>query len=254
MIEQVINDQNFTAQELGLLVWMYYAERFTTVDANSRFESEWHEDLEYAWNRFAAKGLLTETEEAGVFMLAIGPKKMSALEQQFEEFRKAFPGAKTGHATMLSRLRKHKDWKTVIPLLMESLEREKKHKQQLLATGKFCPEWKNLQTWLNNRCWELEYDVIMPQTDIPQAIKPTGRYGEYVNYMELTFKNIPYLLSFDQYEAWCSFTGNFVGLDRRFSESTRRSKFLQAHRELHEQPAMVSKGGGLLQRLIYLIQ
>lgn len=60
-------------------------------------------------------------------------------------------------------VKKTKDWKTVLMILPIALQgqigaREKKHR-----AGMFVPEWKNLQTWINNRCWEEETQISGPQ-------------------------------------------------------------------------------------------
>lgn len=75
---------------------------------------------------------------------------ISELKAEFEDFRKRYPGTKRGLDTEFQNFRKkHKDWATVIPLLAGALEIY----LQRLKTN----EWlkpKNLQTWINQRCWE----------------------------------------------------------------------------------------------------
>lgn len=39
---------------------------------------------------------------------------------------------------------------------LEAIERQKKEKDELVRSGKFCPEWKHPATWLNKGCWEDE--------------------------------------------------------------------------------------------------
>lgn len=92
------------------------------------------------------------------------------LKADFERFRKLYPGRKRGHETELKTLQKHKDWKEVIPLLLPAV---KLYAEQTKGSKYI----KNLQTWLNNRCWETEYqqttnlnnDRILKNEPIRQA-------------------------------------------------------------------------------------
>lgn len=78
----------------------------------------------------------------------------------FEDFRKKYPGRKRGYSTELQRLQKHKDWEIVLSELMPALERELDWRLEMRHRGGFVPEWKHLQTWLNQRCWEDEQPQI----------------------------------------------------------------------------------------------
>jgi len=78
----------------------------------------------------------------------------------FEIFRNEYPGTKRGHGVELENLKKkHKDWKDVIPLLSDALNYQKNAREMKAAAGGFVPEWKNLQTWINQRCWEEEIET-----------------------------------------------------------------------------------------------
>jgi len=84
---------------------------------------------------------------------------------EFEEFRKLYPGSKRGHKTELENLKKkHKDWKQVVQLLTPSIKQQIQQNTTLAGAGKFVPNWKNMQTWINQRCWEVEVqkDVVAP--------------------------------------------------------------------------------------------
>ena len=93
----------------------------------------------------------------------------------FDVFRKTFPGKKRGLETEFVNYRKrHKDWRDELHKLYPSLLIEIQHKKKLKDGGRFCPEWKNLQTWINNRCWEIDYNerpVQPPPTDFKIAFK-----------------------------------------------------------------------------------
>lgn len=85
------------------------------------------------------------------------PKGEDGLEEEFERFRKVYPGTKRGLRTELENLkRKHKDWRAVVPLLMAAIEREMDWHRREESQRRFVPQYKNLQTWINNRCWEQE--------------------------------------------------------------------------------------------------
>lgn len=73
----------------------------------------------------------------------------------FDIFRKDYLGTKRGNDIEFTNfLKKHKDWKEVLPLLSERLIYQKEARQVRRANKLFVPEWKNLQTWINQRCWE----------------------------------------------------------------------------------------------------
>lgn len=74
----------------------------------------------------------------------------------FDSFRKKYLGTKKGNDTEFKTFVKHQDWKIVLPMLETIIENQIKEHQQKKSKGVFVPEWKNLQTWLNQRCWEQE--------------------------------------------------------------------------------------------------
>jgi hypothetical protein len=90
------------------------------------------------------------------------PLKGDAVVPFFETyklFHEAYEGRKDGVETTFSHYRKkHKDWDTVVPLLMPALELEIKWRKQAAAAGVFVPSWANLSTWLNQRRWEQEHN------------------------------------------------------------------------------------------------
>ena len=83
-------------------------------------------------------------------------EEVSQEELIFEEFRKVYLGRKRGCQTELDNLKKkHKDWREVLPLLKPAYERQCAAK--IAQKGKIDPQYeKNLQTYINNRCWEEE--------------------------------------------------------------------------------------------------
>ena len=99
--------------------------------------------------------------------------KVTADEETFIAFREAFPGTRRTWSTEFARLKKHRDWKKALPLLMPALEKEKAWRRRCADIGAFCPEWAMLSTWLNQRRWEQELaDPCAP------AVKKTARQLE----------------------------------------------------------------------------
>jgi uncharacterized protein YdaU (DUF1376 family) len=82
------------------------------------------------------------------------------LEEKFENFRKQYQGKKLGLEKEFENFKKkHKDWKDVIDKLEPALTAEIEWRKNKVG---FVPEWKNLQTWLNKRCWEQEFEATPP--------------------------------------------------------------------------------------------
>lgn len=80
----------------------------------------------------------------------------SELRSIFEKFRLKYPGVKRGTDTEFEYLKKHKDWKDVVVLLSDAVNEQIIYRDKLRESGEFVPPWKNLKTWIYNRCWEDE--------------------------------------------------------------------------------------------------
>lgn len=80
---------------------------------------------------------------------------LQTAKEIFDEFRKAYPGKKRGLDTeFMNFKKKHKDWQSVITILLPAALA---YAEQTKNTPK---EYiKHLQTWINQRCWETEYDT-----------------------------------------------------------------------------------------------
>jgi len=78
----------------------------------------------------------------------------------FENFRKKYPGSKRGLDTEFEDFkRKHVDWREVVLILEKALDNQIVYRRYCEERGDFVPCWKNLKTWLNQRCWEEEYST-----------------------------------------------------------------------------------------------
>ncbi len=81
----------------------------------------------------------------------------------FENFRKIYPGTKKGLDTEFNNFKKkHSDWKEVLPKLNIAIQYQIKEREsiKLKDPKAFVPNWKNLQTWVNQRCWEEEIGEV----------------------------------------------------------------------------------------------
>ena len=91
--------------------------------------------------------------------------KESCEERMFDEFRRVYRGTKRGLRTEFDNFRKkHKDWREVL----EHILGDYMHQIQILdanrEAGAFVPHPKNLQTYINQRCWEDEITLLTDQT------------------------------------------------------------------------------------------
>lgn len=74
----------------------------------------------------------------------------------FDTFRLRYGGIKRGNPTEFKNFQKHKDWKTEIHRLLAAVEAQIADRAAKKQRNEFVPEWKNLSTWINQRCWEIE--------------------------------------------------------------------------------------------------
>lgn len=70
----------------------------------------------------------------------------------FENFRIKYPGRKNGFETEYKNFLK-KSKPQDVELLLPALEDEIEYRQISQSMGAFIPDWKNLQTWINKKCW-----------------------------------------------------------------------------------------------------
>ena len=79
-------------------------------------------------------------------------------ENIFNSFRKLYPGTKRGNETEFKNFKKHKDWKSVLPTLESAILNQIASRNKKIELRQFIPEWKHIQTWINQRCWEEEIE------------------------------------------------------------------------------------------------
>ena len=101
------------------------------------------------------------------------------LEQQFEEFRKAYKGRKRGHKEEFENFKKkNQNWREIVPLLMPALQRLEEYNIAAEAAGKWVPQWANLQTWINQRRWTEELPTVSSPANAQQAQVATPPIAE----------------------------------------------------------------------------
>lgn len=77
----------------------------------------------------------------------------------FNNFRKMYPGEKRGNMTEIQDFaKKHKDWKFILPTLSKFLENQIVIREKKRLKGEWLPQWKNIKTYLYQRCWEVDND------------------------------------------------------------------------------------------------
>ena len=83
------------------------------------------------------------------------------MKDQFEIFRKRYPGTKRGLDTDFNEfVKKYGGHVTeIVPLLLPALENLTRWREQAAKRGEFVPSFANLKTWINQRRWETEYPV-----------------------------------------------------------------------------------------------
>lgn len=102
---------------------------------------------------------------------------LSKIEEEFERFRKAYPGNKRGHKTEFENFKKkYPDYQALVYLLYPALMKLNEWRSQKRQLGQFVPEYANLQTWINKRRWEEEFEKIEESNETIQ--KQTKRYDD----------------------------------------------------------------------------
>ena len=88
-------------------------------------------------------------------------EKNNIYGQNFLSFWKAYPhrvAKKKAHEAW-NKLERAEDITTLLPILLNAIERQKQAKETLKAKGEFVSEWPYPATWLNGRRWEDEVEI-----------------------------------------------------------------------------------------------
>ena len=81
--------------------------------------------------------------------------------QNFLNYWKEYPNkvAKKKALETWNKLEKREDMKTLLPTLLDAIEKQKQAKESKKTNSEFVPEWPNPATWLNGRRWEDEIEI-----------------------------------------------------------------------------------------------
>lgn len=129
----------------------------------------------------SAVAMPLEDENRDENRIIIKDEKEIKKNETFENFRKLYLGVKRGYETEFKNFTsKHKDWKDCLDLLLPALEKQIAVRKDKASKGQFVPEWKNLQTWINQRCWEEENSITNTPTKSQRPFDG-GITDEYLN-------------------------------------------------------------------------
>lgn len=79
----------------------------------------------------------------------------------FAEAHALYPGRKRFVTTEFKNLKdQHKDWKEVLPILKETIQRMIDWKESKLKAGEFVPEHKNLCNYIDGRWFEEDIPLV----------------------------------------------------------------------------------------------
>jgi hypothetical protein len=91
--------------------------------------------------------------------------KKQSLNQypSFEKFWAIYP-IKKSKQKALGLFKKLNPDEQLLNIMLEAIDLQRQEKELKAEAGVFCPEWKNPDTWLRNKCWEDEVDLkIIPK-------------------------------------------------------------------------------------------
>jgi uncharacterized protein YdaU (DUF1376 family) len=113
-------------------------------------------------------------------------ESIDIIDESFENFRKLYQGTKRGLKIEFDNFKKkHKDWKEVLPLLEPAVKKEIEWRKQ---KRDFTPQWKNLSTWINQRCWEQEFENTPPPKKELKEIPASAIF----NNVQIDYGNYPH--------------------------------------------------------------
>lgn len=91
------------------------------------------------------------------------------LEQQFEEFRKEYPGTKRNFENEFADFKSAfpSTWRQFVPLLLPAAQKLNDYYRQCNTKKKFAPNPRNLKAWLIDQCWTYEYPDLTSKKSRP---------------------------------------------------------------------------------------
>lgn len=98
-------------------------------------------------------------------------------QEQFEAFRRAYKGTKRGEKTEFENFKKKypKDYVEIASHILADYQAQERIRDANRKAGAFVPQPKNLQTYINQRCWEEEITLVTNQQQSSYATNTIGR-------------------------------------------------------------------------------
>jgi uncharacterized protein YdaU (DUF1376 family) len=170
----VLRKADLSKKEYNFVRNQFKIEDFKQIDSERLTErlTEWlHECLKSIANADVNEDIVIDTID---------------YKEKFEIFRKLFGGTKKGLDTEYENfIKKTKNWKDVLPLLQPAVKKEIEWRKQ---KREFTPQWKNLSTWINNRCWEQEFEPTPPPKKELKEIPAS----EIFSFVKIDYGNYPH--------------------------------------------------------------
>lgn len=99
------------------------------------------------------------------------------IKAEFDRFRKLYPGTKMGLNTEFENFKKkNPDYPKLVFFLYPALESLLEWRRRRRASGRFVPEMANLQTWINQKRWEVELENTEESNEHKEKQKPIDYY------------------------------------------------------------------------------
>jgi hypothetical protein len=98
---------------------------------------------------------------SSLFSVRITEQELITLKGIFEIFRLGYPGTKKSLAVEFENFKKKnpKDWKEIVLTLSDRLQYQIVAREEKAQANNFVPQWKNLSTWINGKCWTEEISI-----------------------------------------------------------------------------------------------
>lgn len=173
---------------------------------------------------------------------------VTALKAEFDRFRKAYAGIKSGLDVEFDWFRKkNKKWRSIVPHLMPNYERQVAERAALKAVidqkekafdkthGLFLPPWLNLKTYSNQQGWTKIYYQVPVVAPAAPTRSLNDAYNQYLFWGAGKSKEIlptdiyAKLLQEPEFLEWTSKSGLFSGIEFDLSQGARKKFFEDTH-------------------------
>jgi len=106
----------------------------------------------------------TDTETEADTDTEAGTENDKKTIKAFKDFYSCYPGTKRSPGTEYENFTKqNRNIKyKIIHLLLPALEKEKQFRIKRFELNGWVPAWKNLSTWIREKCWEQEFSELKP--------------------------------------------------------------------------------------------